>query len=188
MPDPTVWSVPAQGGSPISETYGFLTDIIESYNGYEQRVRLRQIALETFEFSILAEGAEAQLAQALIYGEHEAVMAVPLWQYGSRLTGSISIGGTLLPISDATEVPYRRSVDNGGFALVWRDAFTWELFEVGSTSGSGVATVDTATKAWAAGSALVFPARSARLSDRQELRWLSSRVLEARLGFTVEQI
>lgn len=186
MPDPAVWSVPANGADEVEESFGFLTDVLGSFGEREQRVRLREIALEQFEFSILAEGAEADLAQLLVYAAPEP-LAVPLWQYGSRLTGSVSIGGSLLPISDALDVPYRRSVDNGGYALVWKDAFNWELFEVSSTSGSGVATSDTATMNWASGDALVFPARSARFAGGPKLRWLTSNVLDGRLRFSVEQ-
>jgi hypothetical protein len=170
----------------VDETFGFLTDVITSFDEYEQRVRLREVALEALEFSILAEGFEAQLAQSLLYAAPEPV-AVPLWQYGSRLTGSISIGATLLPIADALDVPYQRSVDNAGLALVWKDAFTWELFTVLSTSGSGVTTVDTATRNWATGEALVFPTRLARFVDKPKLQWLTSTVLDGRLRFMMEQ-
>lgn len=188
MPDPVVWSVPANGGEDVVETYGFMTDIMEAYSGYEQRARLRVIPQEGFEFSILADGREAQLVRSLIEGAHDEAMAVPLWQYGSRLSGAISIGATLLPITDAADVPYRRSADNGGYALVWSDPFTWELFSVSSASGSGVTTTDTATLNWAAGSALVFPARSARLNRESAIRWLTTRVVSARLQFSVDPV
>jgi hypothetical protein len=189
VPDPTVWSVPANGADEVVETFGFLTDIIgPSYRGLEKRSRLRQIALESIEFSFLADGREAQLVRSLIEGEHEASLAVPLWQFGSYLSGAISIGGNLLPITDAGDVPYRRSPDNGGFALVWQDAFTWELFSISSTSGAGVTTSDTATRNWAAGSAIVFPARSARLAEKVALRWLNTRTVVGRFRFDVDPI
>ncbi len=187
MPDPSVWTIPANGAEPVQESYGFLTEVLPSYNGHEQRVKLRAIPLERIEFGILADGREAQLAQSLIWGLHDEALVVPLWQYGSILSGSVSIGASLLPITDAADIPYRRSVDNGGYAVVWRDPFTWELFSVSSTSGSGVATSDTATANWASGSAYVFPARLARFADAPLVTWLNSRVLEARLKFTGEQ-
>ena len=187
MPDPLVWTIAADGAQPIVETYGFLTDIMGAWDGGEQRVRLRLIPLETLRFSVLAEDREARLAQSLIYAGHAQVIAVPLWQYGSRLTGSISIGASLLPIADAQEVPYRRSTDSGGYALVHRSAHDWELFEVASTSASGVTTSDVATKASASGSAVVYPARAARFWGDPEVAWLTPRVMAADLEFTGEQ-
>lgn len=184
MPDPNVWTIPANGIATVSETYGFKTQLIEAYSGFEQRQKLRSVSLESIEFSILAEDRAAELAQTLIYAGHDESLAVPLWQYGSRLTGNISIGASLLPIADALDVPYRRSSENLGLALVWQDEFTWELFSVSSTSGSGVATSDTATLGWTAGAALVYPARLARFDGDPEHRWLTTRVLEGRIKFT----
>jgi hypothetical protein len=184
---PAVWTVSADGSEAVTETFGFLTDVMRSYGGFEQREQLREVALETFEFSILSVGREAQLADGLIYGYHADAMIVPLWQYGSPLTAAVAPGDHLLPIADALSVPYRRSVDDGGYALVWHDAFAWELFEVSAAGAGGVTTVDAATAAWAAGFGYVFPARLARLTDRQSVRWLTSTVLQARLAFTAEQ-
>lgn len=189
MPDPTVWTVPADGGATIVTRYGFKTDIIgPSYSGFEQRSRLRQISVEALEFSILSDGREAQLARTLLEGAHDEAMAVPMWQYGSRLSGAVGIGDVLLPITDAQQVPYRRSTDNGGYALVWKDPWTWELFSIASTSASGVTTSDTATRPWASGEAYVFPARSARLTNRQTVRRYTSRALAARLTFSVDPV
>lgn len=184
-----MWSVPANGDETILERFGYLTDIIgPSYSGFEQRSRLRQIAVHSFEFSILSEGREAQLARMLIEGAHDEALVVPLWQYGSRLSGAVSIGANLLPIADAVDVPYRRSPDNGSFALVWKDAFTWELFAVASTSGGGVTTSDTATRNWAVNEALVFPARSARFMQRQGFKRHTARAASGRLTFSVDPI
>jgi len=178
-----VWTVPANGGESIVETYGFRTDILPGYDASEQRVRLRSLALESLEFAIEAQEArEAQLATSTIFaGQHE-VIVLPWWQYGSRLMGAVGIGDQLLPIGDAQDVPYRV----GGDAVVWRDPFTWELFEVDSVSGAGVATVDLATIAWASGSALVYPARRVRLPDKVALSRITSRVLSGRVRYTAE--
>jgi hypothetical protein len=118
-----------------------------------------------------------------VFGTQDEVIGMPLGQYGSRLSGSISIGGSLLPITDAADVPYRV----GGFAIVWRDAFTWELFTVSGTSGAGVATSDTSAAAWASGSAIVMPVRTCRISDKSPLRWESSRYLSGRVRVSMEQ-
>lgn len=187
MPDPLVWSVDANGVDDIDETYGYLTDIIVAHSKAEQRSRLRVIALESIEFSVLAVGREAQLAESLIQAGQAQILAVPLWQFGSPLTADVAPGATVLPIADAQVVPYRRSTDNGGFAIVWRDPFTWELFGVSSTSASGVHVSDVAAGAWAAGS-YVYPARSARLVARQETPRPTSSVVAGRFRFSVEPV
>lgn len=186
MPDPVVWPIAANGAEDVKETYGFLTDVITSNDEREQRISLRVVPLESIEFSILAEDAESGLAESLLYATHDEVVAVPLWHYGSRLTAPVSIGASLLPIADALDVPYARSIDNPGLALVWRSYSTWELFTVSGTSGSGVATSDTAASDWAVGD-YVFPVRLGKLPTSPEVVWLSSRVLVGRLPFSFEQ-
>jgi hypothetical protein len=187
MPDPTPWTIAANGAETVVETFGYLTSVIDGYDGAEQRVQLREVPFGSLEFSILAIDQEAPLAQSLIYGLHDEVLVVPWWQYGSRLTGAVSIGATLLPIADALDVPYRRGATTTDYALVIADAFNWELFVASGVLATGVQTSDTATKNWAAGSAMVYPARAARLSDAPAVRWLTPSILEARLKFTAEQ-
>lgn len=184
MADPAVWTIPANGGESIVESYGFRTDILSAWTDAEQRIRQRGFALETLEFGVMAvEAREAQLATAMLFGTQDEAVALPLWQYGSRLSGAVGIGAALLPIADALLVPYRV----GGYAVVWRDPFTWELFTVSGVSGAGVATSDLAGIAWAAESAYVFPARRARMPDRVSVKRDSTRIVIGRVRFTMEQ-
>lgn len=179
-----MWTIAADGGESIVEGYGYSTDILSAYTNGEQRVQRRDVPLQTLEFGIVAlEAREGQLATSTIFGSQNKVIAMPLWQYGSRLVGDVAIGATLLPITDAVLIPYRV----GGYAVVWRDAFTWELFTVTATSGAGVATSDTSIALWKSGTAMVFPARRAMLPDRVSLKRDSTTILKGRVRFTMEQ-
>lgn len=181
MPDPAVWTIEAN--QDVRESYGYLTDVMAGYDETEQRVSLRAVPLEGLEFSALATDArEAGLAESLIHALQDEAIVVPYWQYGSRLSGAVGIGASLLPIADALDVPYRAA----GYAVVWRDPYTWELFTVASTSGAGVATSDTATIAWASGSALVFPGRLMRIASRSPLDHESATVASSRFTFEAE--
>lgn len=183
MPDPTVWPIEANGADPIVERFGYLTDVLATYTNREQRVCLRHVPLESYEFGILGVAArESELAAGLLYDASDELVAVPLWHYGSKLTSAVAPGGALLAIPDAADCPYLA----GGYALVWRDAFTWELFSVSGTSGAGVATSDTSAGSWAIGS-YVYPVRVGRLSDREALRWETSRYSSGRITWTMEQ-
>ena len=183
MPD-KVWTVPANGGESIVESYGYRTDVMPAYTNAEQRVQLRAVPLETLEFGIMAvEAREAQLAVTTIFGTQDEVVILPLWQYGSRLVVDTLIGQSLFfTADDVTNVPYRIN----GHALLWRDPFTYELFRVTSLDPGGVSVLDPATKNWLIGS-MIFPARRARLPDRVALKQDSTRVLTGRVQFTVEQ-
>lgn len=181
---PEVWSVPANGGESIVESYGYRTDVLPAYTNAEQRVQLRSVPLETLEFSIAAlEAREAQLATALIFGLQDEVVVVPLWQYASRIVTEVPIGtSTFFVADDPRLVPYRV----GGYAVAWLDAFTFELFTVSGVFSNSITTSDNADVIWPVGS-LIYPARRSRLPDRVSLKRESTTVLTGRVRFTMEQ-
>ena len=185
MPNPVVWSIQANGGEGITESYGYRTDVIPAYTNAEQRVHQRSVALEALEFGIAAvEARESQLATSIIFAKQADVLAVPLWQYGSRITADVIATATFLPIGDALVVPYRIP----GYAVLWRDAFTYELVTVIARDGTGLTlSAPGLASGWPA-STLVFPARSGRLSDRVWVKRDSTRVLTGRVRFTMEQV
>jgi hypothetical protein len=179
-----VWPISANAAESIVEGYGYSTDVIPAYINAEQRVSRRARALESLEFSILGYAREAQLASSLIFGLQDEAFVLPMWQYASRLSGTVNVGASLLPITDATLVPYRTDE----YAVVWRDEFTWELFVVAGTDGSGVSTLDLALNQWNSGTAIVMPARLARMPDRVTIERPSARALASRIKFTMEQV
>lgn len=180
---PSVWTIPANGAEDITETYGFLTDVLPSYKDTEQRVKLRRYPLESLEFSVLPDDSEAQLMHSLVYAGQAETMVVPLWHYGTRLGADLNPGNTSCSVPDEADVPYRV----GAFVLIWRDAFTWELFTCNGQGGGLVGFTAGALGTWPANSALVFPARLARLTERQGMSWVNTRVVTGRVRFTMEQ-
>jgi hypothetical protein len=180
-----VWPVPASTGT-FTESYGFLTDIMAGYNGREQRVALRAVPLETAEFAILAEGREAQLVRSLVYGGHVDVIGVPLWQYGQPLNSQMSIGVTVMSVTTAG-IPWQRIGTVGGYVLVHRGAFDYELFEIDVVNPSSIVVLDPAAKTWPIRTR-VYPTRLARLPEAPDLRWDTPDVAEGSLAFSMEGV
>lgn len=180
---PAVWSIESSGADEVVETYGFLTDVMAGYNTAEQRVSLRSVPVESLEFSFLCTDArESGLAESLLFGLQDEVLVVPLWQYGGRLETDTLIGQQLFFFpGGATDVPYRI----GGYAVLWRDPHTYELFTVQTVDPNAIATVENATRDWPAGS-VIMPARLARVASRVGVRWATSTVLAGRPVFTAE--
>jgi len=161
------------------ERVEYKTDILAGYDTREQRIRLGGGSIRRMELEIVAvEAREAQLAAGMVFSSQEEGIGVPLWQYGSRLASGISAGDVVVPIGDAELVPYVAD----GLAILWVNAFDWEVVNVASVSGAGVHLSLGVTQAWAVG-AWIYPARLARIVERLGVRWLSSAVLEGRLEF-----
>jgi hypothetical protein len=190
MPDPPVIPFPADSTEPLSETHGSLTNVMTFESGQEQRVQLRAVALESIEYSILCspdsrrpgESSRAQaFLEGLLYAHQPDVVAVPMWQFGVRLTANVSIGATSIPaVTDS--IPFRE----GDYVLVWSDPFTWELLTIDTISPTAITTTDTTTKAWVSGKTLVLPVRLARLQDRITVTRRGRAISQARLRFSVE--
>lgn len=184
MPDPTVFSIPADGARGVRERRGYDTDLVRAYTSLEQRVQLRSLPSCAMEFgAVCVTAREAQLVQSLIFGAQAQAVAVPMWQYASELTANVNINDTaIITKVSLTNVPYLA----GGYALVWQDAFTWELFSVVSASGFTITTSDLALAFWDRNKTLVYPVRLARLETRVPTDRLTSRASRARLRFLVE--
>lgn len=178
-----MWTIEASGDGEVAETYGFLTDVMPGYNTAEQRVSLRAVPVESLEFSFLCTDArQSGLADSLLFGLQDEVLAVPLWQHGSRLTSTTIVGAsTFFTPDDPRDLPYRV----GGLAVLWRDPFTYELFTVSGVTSNSVTTSDTASVEWPTGS-VIMPARLARVASRVGVVRSTTGVLAGRPVFTAE--
>lgn len=178
---PAFWTVE---GDQIVESYGFETDVLRAHNLTEQRVRLSGRPEEAIRFRFMAGSArESEAASAFVFGTQDEAVAVPLWQYGSKTTGPITAGGTLIPFGDALLAPYRV----GEWAVLWRDPFNCEIVKVGGVSGAGItANQFYVVNSWPTGTR-VYPAPRARLASKTGLRWNSSRFLSGEVEFRMER-
>jgi hypothetical protein len=178
-----VWPIEA-ADSEVVQTYGYLTDILPAYNEAEQRVALRTFPIETIEFAVLEQGRPAQLLHSLVYGLQDEQFAVPLWQYGQPLTTNLAIGGHTANIADGVNVPFERQLTS--YALVWLDAFNWQVFTIIIVASNFVFLFEASARLWLAGQTKIYPMRLARISE-PELRWLDSPpTAEGRIAFTCE--
>lgn len=171
----------AQG---IGERIGYLTDLLEAYDGTEQRVQLREVAVVGLDFAVLLDDPrEAQHAAALLYGWQANVFGVPFWQYANRLAADAPVGSTTLSV-DTDSIPWAP----GDIVFLWSGPFAWEALTV-LTAGTGAVTVTSPTrKAWSAATAHVMPLGVGRLPAEQGFGWEALRVGSARLEFSLEAV
>jgi hypothetical protein len=100
---------------PISEELIWLTDILESYNGTEQRIALRDIPRQVFQYNYqMIDGVERQNAINALYGNMGRGFAVPVWTDMKPLLSDISAGVFSIPVN--TSIADFRV---GGTAILW---------------------------------------------------------------------
>lgn len=156
----TAWTFQPDWSRPLVERLEWLTDIMTSYDGTEQRASLRQLPRRSFEFQYCADTAKARrMLDNVIHACGAQAWAVPVWTDGSTLSSQFSAGSTILPAS-TTNTDYHA----GGLAIIMASFDNYEVVEVASVGSGTLTLAEATTQTWPAG-ALVYPARIGLLDD-----------------------
>lgn len=65
--------------APIKETYEFVTDIIETFNGTEERHKMRGVPKQTFNYTLVADKSNSQEFLTQLQGNIRRDWAIPIW-------------------------------------------------------------------------------------------------------------
>lgn len=167
----------------IVERFGYLTDLMVSHSGMEQRVQLRSKPVGTISFAVtMIDSRAAQMAAAMLFGNQARVFAVPRWQYRLRLEENAAADDVNVYCTTAY-VP----LDVDGLVMLWTDPFTWEVHTIAEVHADRVVLSSGLRFAWTAGITTVVPVVLGRLSTEEALRWESLKMASQIPTFTVEK-
>ena len=126
-----------QAERPIDEALEFKTDIIESYNGSEQRVRTRNLPRQLFDMTFVEPRDKARSTMInTIMGHQGKFYAVPLWHFSRNLLQDAAINDTSVFV-DTTFADFRSSTaDQAYLIMLYRD---YDDFEIAQIAVGGVA-------------------------------------------------
>ena len=144
---------------PYSETLEFLTDIIPSTSGTEQRISVRKQPRETFNCIFRLDGIERQRMQALIFDWHSEIFGLPLYHEGVQMSTSSLVGANQFQITGGDATEFRV----GALGLVIIDAFTFDIVTISAITDTLLSITGTAVFAYPAGTRVV-PVRTCRIS------------------------
>ena len=146
---------------PVLETLEWLTDIIEAYDGGEQRIRLRNAPRQGFEMEVLVAGANEQARlESIIFGWQNRMYGLPCWHEQRRLGQSVPAGSGAVSF-DTSSADYRP----GGMAIILEAYDKLEVLEVLSVQSDSITLKRVTALAFAPG-ALIMPMRLARLDAK----------------------
>ena len=142
---------------PLQEYAVWNTEVIESYNGTEERTELRDVPLQRYGWKVLVQD---RAFNSLLRGWHNRIFILPMWQDQISSAVNIPIGTTTIDVS-TTHGEWR------GYLILWESPTENETAEIESVS-LGVATLASpTTKAFSAG-VTILPGRFARLSKQSK--------------------
>ena len=78
----------------VNDSYEWVTDVLTSYDGSEQRRGVRKYPRRTIEFSPFAAADDRRNFESTLFGWGSKTFAVPVWQDQRSLASSLSSGST----------------------------------------------------------------------------------------------
>lgn len=174
-----VWTVRPNWKGGILERLEWLTDVLTSSTGAEQRRALRLSPRRSVEITINPTQNERTFVDLLLHKLGSNDWLFPLWFDKARLSVAAELGAERIEFDNTF-----REFTDGGLALIYKDTFTWEVISIGGQDSTGLDLDVPLDAAWGKNIA-VYPLRQARLQNETELRALSSRVGESVLLWTM---
>jgi hypothetical protein len=173
------WTILPNWRQPVVERLSWLSAVLTSDSGAEQRFGLRWSPRRSFEPIFTVTGRVRALLDVSLAAAGAAEWYVPVWHDGNVLTAPLSLGAA----SITTDTAFRE-FKVGGYVMLWENEFTAEVHEVTSV-GSGTVGIDPVTsREWPIGTR-VFPCVRARVGDIPELSRKTGTVFEGGIRFDI---
>lgn len=174
------WVFSPDWSQPVVERLEWLTQVMESYSGIEQRVRLRTGARRSLEYSqLLGSHDERVRMENLVHAWQARVFGLPLWQEVRLSTYTLAAGTTVIPVdTDSNDF-----VAGGLVGLVF--GTDSEFAEITEVQGTGLLLKSPLEKTWPAGTK-ILPVKPARLQNELKVSYPSDAIVQTRARFQIE--
>lgn len=165
----------------VLERYSFRTDILTSWNGNEQRTKLRGTPRREIEAHLQVLGLDSvRKLQSQLFGWQSRNYLIPCWQDYYVLEADLPSGSTIIPNIPTTDSEFTI----GGVALLFNALNNNEWVQIALVEADRL-TLDLPTQqAWPAGTK-VFPARFARIASQQTVTRPTRYMLDLQARFIV---
>ena len=147
------------------ETLAFMTNVIPSVDGHEQRIATRKQPRQNFRVEYKLDDVERQRIHALLFDWMANTFGLPLWHERLLLTASASVGATQFQVSGADDVDLRV----GSFVAVITDSITFDVLKVNAATDVLITVDSSAVNAYPVGTA-IMPVRTAIVPHRVRLQ------------------
>lgn len=172
-----VWSFEPNWDGEVVETLKWLTDILTSPTGAEQRRSMRDMPRATYEFSVLvAENQRAFMANFInMHGGRQVYL--PLWYDKYEVNATSSFKNVFMNVTDDFMI-----APNDICIITNGDPFVFDLFEVDSVSTDRFRAVSNLSRSWPAGS-YVYKVIEAQFDEQPQPSSQNSFVDSVRVRF-----
>jgi hypothetical protein len=167
----------------VLERLEWLTDVLQSFDAGEQRIRLRGTPRRFFELGITVEGQERRTAENALHDWGARAWALPVWMDSLRLGADLAAGATAIAI-DTTTRDYRVE----GLVGLMIDPLHFEVAQIDAVTDSSITLAAPLANDWPAHETVIFPVRAARMPDEQRLRRFTGDAAYGRFRFECTEV
>lgn len=173
-----LWTFPPNWSNSFKETLEWLTDVLQSPSGAEQRRALRLAPRRSFSFEVLVDRAERTRFDLWAHVLGAQPLALPIWPDAQYLGTPVAAGSGAIVASTAGY-----DFAAGGFAvLASEDLGICELVGVDQVTSGGLTLAVPTLGTWPTGS-LLLPARKAQLQSLPEPVRLTDELARSNVSF-----
>lgn len=171
-------------GRGVIEAMGWLTNVLKTRDGLEQRIRRRAHPRLSFRYRIQPMNEDGPLFEHLLYGWQSRLFGIPAWHQARHLTAGASAGATSIQV-DTSDADYQV----GGMALLYRDARYAETVEVQAVNAGSIALDPSSatTKDWTTRDR-VMPMYSGRLQKSIRANNLHIKAAQVEIIANIEEV
>jgi hypothetical protein len=182
VPPFPLWSIRPDWTDGIIERLEWLTDVLPSEIGVEQRRALRLTPRRYMEANFSVYGADRTFLESLLQQKGRSNFLIPLWHDKVVLPATLVGGTTYLPFDNT-----RREFTTGGYAVLMGDTtFDFEILNVIGQDQYGIQLEGGLGRDWGIGSTL-HPLRVAVLVNSASMSNDTSRIGKATVLFRIAE-
>lgn len=163
--------------NPISEVLEWKTDILQAYNGSEQRRSLRIKPRRSLSYDYMIQGELTNLHDTIIWGWHSRSFAVPMWHERFVLAADVIAGTSKITLNDDLS-PFA----DDSLAVIYVDALTYEIVRVNTTLNGELMLTVPARYSWAAG-LKIYPIAMSHLGTTTNVMRVTQTTLTGKFEF-----
>lgn len=165
----------------MQERWSFLTDVITSVSGKEQRLSLRRNPRQELQVTYLLDAEERQRMVATLFGWQTKLFAVPMWHLENRSTAAASVSATTLQVADTTGFDFRA----GGLAVIYESPTKFDVLVLSAVATNLLTFTDSPLLNSYSSNARVLPVRLAYITSSVRAQRAATKLEAFQVSFVV---
>jgi hypothetical protein len=175
-----VWTITPDWSQDLTETLEWLTSILASPIGAEQRFSVRETPRRSFEMTFKPHGPIRTLFDLFMERAGGVDIYLPLWHDSNKLTVAANIGGSSLNVASLAYTEFKNCP---AIFIQGANPFTYELTEYFSETGNTITTNVVLENDWPVGTR-IFPAMKVHIEGAVTATRKADEAFQVRVKFS----